>query len=40
MDFILSLIEVLAGDENCDTLADLHRKFNELAGLNVYLERV
>ena len=35
MDFILSLIDALAGDGNCDTLADLHRKFNELTGLNV-----
>ena len=35
LDFILSLIDALAGDGNCDTQADLHRKFNELTGLNV-----
>ncbi|WP_448217065.1 hypothetical protein [Endozoicomonas sp. 2B-B] len=35
LDFILSLIGALAGDGNCDTQADLHRKFNELTGLNV-----
>ena len=35
LDFFLSLIDALAGDGNCDTQADLHRKFNELTGLNV-----
>lgn len=35
LDFILSLIDALAGDGNCDTQADLHRKFNELTGLNI-----
>ena len=35
LDFILSLIAALAGDGNCDTQADLYRKFNELTGLNV-----
>ncbi|WP_256493278.1 IS4 family transposase [Endozoicomonas sp. SCSIO W0465] len=35
LDFILSLIDALAGDGNCDTQADLHRKVNELTGLNV-----
>lgn len=35
LDFILSLIAVLGGDGNSTTQADLHRKFNELTGLNV-----
>ena len=35
LDFSLSLIDALAGDGICDTPADLHRKFNELTGLNV-----
>ncbi|WP_354011300.1 IS4 family transposase [Endozoicomonas lisbonensis] len=35
LDFILSLIAALGGDGNSDTQADLHRKFNELTGLNV-----
>ncbi|MBO9482264.1 hypothetical protein [Salinisphaera sp. G21_0] len=39
LDFILSLIDALAGDGNCDTQADLHRKFNELTWLNVYLKK-
>ncbi|WP_422446308.1 MULTISPECIES: hypothetical protein [unclassified Endozoicomonas] len=35
LDFILSLIDAFSGDGNCDTQADLRRKFNELTGLNV-----
>ena len=35
LDFILSLIAVLAGDGSSTTQADLHRKFNELTGLTV-----
>ena len=35
LDFILSLIAALGGDGNSTTQADLHRKFNELTGLNV-----
>ena len=35
IDFILSLITALGGDGNSMTLADLHRKFNELTGCNV-----
>lgn len=35
LDFILSLIAALAGDGNNTTLADLHRKFNELTGCNI-----
>lgn len=35
LDFILSLIAALGGDGNSDTQADLHRKFNELTGLNL-----
>ncbi|WP_354011307.1 IS4 family transposase [Endozoicomonas lisbonensis] len=35
LDFILSLIAALGGDGNSDIQADLHRKFNELTGLNV-----
>ncbi len=35
LDFILSLIAALAGDGNCDTQADLNRKFNELTGADV-----
>ncbi|WP_461538815.1 transposase [Spongorhabdus nitratireducens] len=35
LDFILSLITALGGDGNATTLADLHRKFNELTGCNV-----
>ena len=35
LDFILSLIAALGGDGNSTTQADLHRKFNEMTGLNV-----
>ena len=35
LDFILSLIAALGGDGNATTLADLHRKFNELTGCNI-----
>ena len=35
LDFILSLIAALGGDGNSATQADLHRKFNELTGLNM-----
>lgn len=35
LDFILSLIAALGGGGNSTTQADLHRKFNEMTGLNV-----
>ena len=35
IDFILSLIAALSGDGNNTTLADLHRKFNELTGCDI-----
>ena len=35
LGFILSLIAALGGDGNSTTQADLHRKFNELTGLDV-----
>ena len=35
LDFILSLIAALGGDGNSTTQADLHRKFNEMTGLNI-----
>lgn len=35
LNFIMSLITALGGDGNSTTLADLHRKFNEMTGCNV-----
>ena len=35
LDFILSLVAALGSDGNSTTQADLHRKFNEMTGLNI-----
>ena len=35
LDFALSLIAALGGDGNSTAQADLHRKFNEMTGLNL-----